>query len=169
MPKLSTKKRRRSNKTKKPLVDTSKIMVTLGVEGSFAKYYLKECQPIAWTKHRKEAHNFFPDLEEASAMERELPSSTDALSSLPPGSYRPEIELENIVARVVSQPFCLTGLTRREREVAVLRLDGLQSGEIASRLSISTETVNSHLDAIFKKRGLEGRGALNPYLRPGNP
>ena len=45
------------------------------------------------------------------------------------------------------------GLTRREREVARLVIDGLPSEDIAAALFISVHTVNSHLKMIFGKVG----------------
>src|SRR5208283_4986885 len=42
-------------------------------------------------------------------------------------------------------------LTTREREVLGLLVEGAQSKEIADRLYISSDTVNSHLKQIYQK------------------
>jgi DNA-binding NarL/FixJ family response regulator len=57
------------------------------------------------------------------------------------GSQHPEVE-------------SLESLTRRELEVAVAISRGLTYAEIASQLSISYHTVNSHVKAILAKTGL---------------
>lgn len=58
----------------------------------------------------------------------------------------------------------LSGLTRREREVAVRLASGLSYKEIATELSISAHTVNSHVKAILKKLGLSGSRRLAALL-----
>ena len=52
------------------------------------------------------------------------------------------------------------GLSRREAEVADLVLRGLSNREIAGQLNISTNTVKTHLRAIFDKSGLRSRFEL---------
>jgi pimeloyl-ACP methyl ester carboxylesterase/DNA-binding CsgD family transcriptional regulator len=57
----------------------------------------------------------------------------------------------------------LTGpdaLSRREREVAVLAVRGETAGEIATRLSISERTVETHLSAIYAKLGVRSKSDL---------
>lgn len=58
----------------------------------------------------------------------------------------------------------LSGLTRREREVAIRLAAGLSYKEIASELAISAHTVNSHVKAILKKLGLSGSRRLAALL-----
>ena len=48
-------------------------------------------------------------------------------------------------------------LTIREHEVLVFMAQGLQDKEIASKLNISTWTVNSHARRIYQKLGVHGR------------
>jgi DNA-binding CsgD family transcriptional regulator len=52
------------------------------------------------------------------------------------------------------------GLTRREREVARLVIDGLSSEDIAAALFISVHTVRDHLKTIFGKVGVGRRQDL---------
>jgi DNA-binding NarL/FixJ family response regulator len=49
------------------------------------------------------------------------------------------------------------GLTRREVEVARLLADGLTNREMASRLSLSVRTVETHVDRILGKLGVSSR------------
>jgi DNA-binding CsgD family transcriptional regulator len=48
-------------------------------------------------------------------------------------------------------------LTPREREVAHLVADGKRNEEVAQVLGVSTQTVKSHLKAIFDKLRLRNR------------
>ena len=59
-----------------------------------------------------------------------------------------------------------TGLSAREREVAVLAADGHSSREIASRLHLSVRTVDNHLQRCYHKLGVTRREALAEVLRP---
>lgn len=58
-------------------------------------------------------------------------------------------------------------LTRREAEVAALAARGLSSQDIASRLSISVRTVDTHLARVYFKLGVGGRGDLPGALSSG--
>ena len=55
-------------------------------------------------------------------------------------------------------------LSRRQREVALLAAKGATNVEIASALSLSVRTVESHLYAAFAKLGLTTRDELNAAL-----
>ena len=52
------------------------------------------------------------------------------------------------------------GLTEREKQVVGLVLQGLSTRQIASRLFVSTNTVQQHLTKIFEKVGVRSRGDL---------
>ncbi len=52
------------------------------------------------------------------------------------------------------------GLSRREREVAMLVVQGHTTGQIAERLFISPWTVQDHVQAIFDKTGVRSRRDL---------
>lgn len=51
-------------------------------------------------------------------------------------------------------------LTRKEREIVRLICDGLTNREIAEKLSLSEQTVKSHINRIFKKTGAKNRNQL---------
>ena len=55
-------------------------------------------------------------------------------------------------------------LTSREREVALLAGAGLASKDIAARLFVSSRTVDSHLDRVYRKLGITGRAQLMDAL-----
>ena len=51
-------------------------------------------------------------------------------------------------------------LTKREQEIATLVCTGVANKIIARRLGISEGTVKSHLNQIYRKLGVQNRGAL---------
>lgn len=61
------------------------------------------------------------------------------------------------------------GLTRREREVAQLVIDGLSSEDIAAALFISVHTVRDHLKVTFAKTGVSRRQDLVAALTGKTP
>jgi predicted ATPase/DNA-binding SARP family transcriptional activator/DNA-binding CsgD family transcriptional regulator len=56
------------------------------------------------------------------------------------------------------------GLTRREREVALLVARGLTNRQIASELSVSTSTANNHVARILRKLGLRSRAQIAAWV-----
>ncbi|MGW4461305.1 LuxR C-terminal-related transcriptional regulator [Micromonospora sp. NPDC004704] len=56
-------------------------------------------------------------------------------------------------------------LTERERQIARLAAGGVPSRNIAEQLYISTRTVENHLQRVYTKLGVAGRGELWPALR----
>ena len=61
------------------------------------------------------------------------------------------------------------GLTRREREVARLVIDGLSTEDIATAMFISVHTVRDHLKTMFGKMGVSRRQDLVAVLTGGTP
>jgi DNA-binding CsgD family transcriptional regulator len=57
-------------------------------------------------------------------------------------------------------------LTRRERDVLALLLDGRRVASIARTLYLSEHTVRNHLKAIFRKLGAHSQAELLDRLRP---
>jgi DNA-binding CsgD family transcriptional regulator len=62
----------------------------------------------------------------------------------------------------------LAQLTSREREVAVLVVQGLSSEEIAVRLDLSPHTVRKHRANLMARLGLQHRAQLALLLRAGD-
>ena len=66
--------------------------------------------------------------------------------------------------RPAASPDEVEPLSRRQREVALLAAQGATNAEIASALSLSVRTVESHLYAAFAKLGLTAREELSAAL-----
>ena len=62
-------------------------------------------------------------------------------------------------------------LTRREREILILLMDGRTTRQIANELFLSEGTVKSHLTAIYQKLGVKNRteAAITGWKRYGQP
>ena len=55
-------------------------------------------------------------------------------------------------------------LSRRERDVAKLISKGLTNRQIAGQLSLSTETINTHVQNIMRKFGVDSKAELRHIL-----
>jgi DNA-binding NarL/FixJ family response regulator len=81
--------------------------------------------------------------------------------------YSPPVQTE-ITAMVRGRGRRSEPITEREREVLRLVAEGLSTKEIASRLDISTRTVESHRANLMRKLGLRSIARLTQYaLREG--
>jgi DNA-binding CsgD family transcriptional regulator len=65
----------------------------------------------------------------------------------------------------VAGPDVTEVLTKREREVLVLAMSGLQNAEIAVELGIATNTVKQHMKHILRKIGVRSRLDALRYLQ----
>jgi DNA-binding CsgD family transcriptional regulator len=65
---------------------------------------------------------------------------------------------------LLATPTSLAVLSRREREIAHLARSGMRRKEIAEHLVISQRTVDSHLQRIYHKLGVQGRRGLRDVL-----
>lgn len=71
--------------------------------------------------------------------------------------------VEGYLSHVVPDQSAMTRLAGREREVLQFIAEGLNSGEIAGRLNISTNTVDTHRRNLMKKLNLHSIAALTKY------
>ena len=55
-------------------------------------------------------------------------------------------------------------LTKSEREIAILVMEGLTNKEIASRRFISVHTVKANLEHIYEKLGISNRVLLAVHI-----
>lgn len=74
-----------------------------------------------------------------------------------------ESVVDGYVKKVVDDRSAMTMLGGREREVLQLLAEGLTSGEIADRLDISTNTVDTHRRNLMKKLDLHSVAELTKY------
>ncbi len=99
----------------------------------------------------------------------ELPHLNGArVSAGTSGPWRPDVGpglRHNDFPGLSSLP-AVESLTRRERDVLQLLLDGLRVSSIARNLYLSPQTVRNHLKAIFRKLGAHSQAELLDSLRP---
>ena len=57
-----------------------------------------------------------------------------------------------------------SALTKRERQVMLLRSEGLYSSEIATSLKCKKRTVDMHLYNVYKKTGIRNLAELLKYV-----
>ena len=70
---------------------------------------------------------------------------------------------EEIPGRPEAQDEAYQSLTRREREILFMVLEGLQNTEIADKLVISPRTVETHRSNMMRKLGIRGQASLMRY------
>jgi len=82
--------------------------------------------------------------------------------SYPPavGSIRKESQLTLTEAPAVSPPLSMDALTRRQRDVLYLIVQGKTNKEIARSLGLGEGTVKIHVAALFGKLGVHRRAAI---------
>ncbi len=76
----------------------------------------------------------------------------------------PEIQDELLQLATASSQSQLNSLTKREKEVLGLVAEGYTNGTIAQKLSVSERTVESHVNNIFSKLGLNVETSQNPRV-----
>jgi DNA-binding CsgD family transcriptional regulator len=65
---------------------------------------------------------------------------------------------------LLARPAAAVALSGREAEIAALAASGVPSKEIAARLGLSVRTVSNHLQNVYTKLGVTGRGQLGDLL-----
>lgn len=83
------------------------------------------------------------------------------------GAQRLLARLDGAATPGLSRQEAAEPLSAREREVALLAAGGLTSKEIAEKLYLSSRTVENHLQRVYVKLGVTGRGELAAQLAGG--
>lgn len=68
-----------------------------------------------------------------------------------------------LLARVEAQ-LKQRGLSRREREIALLVVQGMSNRDIGERCYLSEQTIKDHVKHVFMKCGIHNRTRLLPVL-----
>jgi len=90
-----------------------------------------------------------------------IPGAPDNLSSPPAvGSIQKKPHLTLTEAPAVSPPLSVDALTRRQRDVLYLIVQGRTNKEIARSLGLGEGTVKIHVAALFGKLGVHRRAAV---------
>jgi DNA-binding CsgD family transcriptional regulator len=97
-------------------------------------------------------------------------SSIAKREGLPEDVFTADIVAAGLVQHLGSYDFApkWQTLTKREKEVARLIRLGLTNREIAEGLSVSTETINSHVQNILRKFDLRDKAELRHILALSN-
>lgn len=74
------------------------------------------------------------------------------------------ILVHGVAERPINNQAYAEPLTRREREVVLMILDGLTNEKIAQRLSLSRTTIDTHRKHIMGKTGCKNTAALVRYV-----
>jgi ATP/maltotriose-dependent transcriptional regulator MalT len=90
-----------------------------------------------------------------------LIDSVQMLDELQRKDQRLELLVDQLLSETDRRPITsvdlLAPLTRRERQVLDLLVDGLTNREIASRLVVEPDTIKDHVQSIIKKLGATDR------------
>ena len=70
-----------------------------------------------------------------------------------------------VLTPTLARSLSLEPLSDREHEVALLAAQGMSSRDIASRLFVSTRTIDNHLQHVYSKLGVNSRDQLVAALR----
>jgi NarL family two-component system response regulator LiaR len=87
----------------------------------------------------------------ADELARAIRAAHFGRATLCPEAIQTLVEIEN------QQPAPAIDLTKREREVLTLMIEGLNNTQIAGRLTVSPSTVKSHVSNILSKLGASSR------------
>ena len=97
--------------------------------------------------------------QQTGGIDMELP-----LNSLLAAISNPQKQAHQDQSAKKSLSITLSELSVREREVALIAVEGLPNCTIASRLDIGEVTVKKHMGQIFKKLGVRNRSELIKYF-----
>jgi NarL family two-component system response regulator LiaR len=87
----------------------------------------------------------------ADELARAIRAAHFGRATLCPEAIQTLVEIEN------QQPAPAIDLTKREREVLTLMIEGLNNTQIAGRLTVSPSTIKSHVSNILSKLGATSR------------
>lgn len=130
---------------------------------------------LTWQLHRALARAQAARRQRASAR-AELASATDAIQRLASSLDEPRAQERFRVAALASLPKqsaptplqaakqASGGLSRREREVAILVAEGGSTADIAAALVISARTVETHIANIYAKLDFSSRAQLASWV-----
>jgi ATP/maltotriose-dependent transcriptional regulator MalT len=145
---------------------------------------------LTLTAHQGRAHTTMRLLGAIGTMEQSLggtraparladlfaPLVERALRNVRPALVEPLLEQgrqmrwDDLVAEILTSPGApATPLTPREHQIAELVAEGLANAAIADELVISRRTVESHIDHIKQKLGLDSRNAIIVWILRDSP
>jgi DNA-binding CsgD family transcriptional regulator len=117
-----------------------------------------------WLGTQLAHHDLRPDLELRRPLSAKIDSRRVVLQLLPPQRTHPGA----IVVREWEERERLSleelGLSGREAEVVHLVTTGMPNVMIAEELHLAPGTVRKHLDNVYNKLGVRGRGALTAFV-----
>jgi DNA-binding CsgD family transcriptional regulator len=139
---------------------------TAGVERWLTRYFGPDAREdrlparlwewVRWHETMRGRTDALPPLRRPLVVEREGRRLTVHLVSQPPESV---LLLDEMVTRVEPAVLTRLGLSSREAEVLALATAGSTTPAIAAALKISPRTVQTHLERVYRKLGVETRTA----------